>query len=76
LVNTVFRAAGRVKLEFMRWRFESHGEADRLQLRETDRHHITTEDTEVFRTAAAARFIADQEPIGSQMSSRRGVHSA
>ena len=42
-----------------------------LQLRELYRHHIATEDNEVFPTAAAALSASDREAIGNEMASRR-----
>jgi len=42
-----------------------------LQLRALYRHHIATEDNEVFPTAAAALSAADRQAIGSEMASRR-----
>ena len=38
-----------------------------VQLRDLYRHHIATEDNEVFRTAAAALSAADRQAIGSEM---------
>jgi hemerythrin-like domain-containing protein len=54
------------------------GEASRLltllvQLRNLYRHHIATEDNEVFPTAAAALSAADRQAIGSEMASRRSI---
>lgn len=61
----------------------SHGrlppmEASRLSdllggLADLYRHHIGTEDTEVFPFAAAALSPADREAIGTEMAARRGV---
>jgi hemerythrin-like domain-containing protein len=42
-----------------------------LQLRDLYRHHIATEDNEVFPTAAAALSAADRQAIGREMASRR-----
>jgi hemerythrin-like domain-containing protein len=44
-----------------------------LQLRDLYRHHIATEDTEIFPTAAAALSAADREAIGGEMASRRSI---
>jgi len=44
-----------------------------LQLRDLYRHHIATEDTEVFPTAAAALSAADREAIGGEMAFRRSI---
>jgi len=42
-----------------------------VQLRDLYRHHIATEDNEVFPTAKAALSAADREAIGGEMASRR-----
>jgi hemerythrin-like domain-containing protein len=42
-------------------------------LRDLYRHHIATEDNEVFPAAAAALSLADREAIGKEMASRRGI---
>jgi hemerythrin-like domain-containing protein len=42
-----------------------------LQLRDLYRHHIATEDHEVFPAAAAALTDMDRRAIGSEMASRR-----
>jgi hemerythrin-like domain-containing protein len=42
-----------------------------VQLRDLYRHHIATEDNEVFPTANAALSAADREAIGGEMASRR-----
>ena len=42
-----------------------------VQLRDLYRHHIATEEHDVFPAAAAALSIADREAIGSEMASRR-----
>ena len=42
-----------------------------LQLRELYRHHIATEDNEVFPAAAAALSASDRQAIGSEMAYRR-----
>jgi hemerythrin-like domain-containing protein len=44
-----------------------------VQLRDLYRHHIATEDNEVFPAAAAALSVAEREAIGSEMASRRGI---
>ena len=44
-----------------------------IQLRDLYRHHIATEDNEVFPTAAAALSAADREAIGGEMASRRSI---
>jgi hemerythrin-like domain-containing protein len=44
-----------------------------LHLRDLYRHHIATEDNEVFPIAAAAISVADREAIGNEMATRRGV---
>ena len=44
-----------------------------VQLRDLYRHHIATEDNEVFPAAAAALSASDREAIGGEMASRRGV---
>jgi hemerythrin-like domain-containing protein len=44
-----------------------------VQLRDLYRHHIATEDNEVFPTAAAALSAADREAIGGEMASRRSI---
>jgi hemerythrin-like domain-containing protein len=44
-----------------------------LQLRDLYRHHIATEDNEVFPTARAALSAADRTAIGGEMASRRLV---
>jgi hemerythrin-like domain-containing protein len=44
-----------------------------VQLRDLYRHHITTEDNEVFPVAAATLSASDREAIGREMASRRGV---
>jgi hemerythrin-like domain-containing protein len=44
-----------------------------LQLRELYRHHIATEDDEVFPAAAAALSASDRQAIGSEMASRRSL---
>jgi hemerythrin-like domain-containing protein len=43
------------------------------QLRDLYRHHIATEDNEVFPAAAAALSASDRAAIGSEMASRRGI---
>ena len=43
------------------------------QLRDLYRHHIATEDNEVFPTARAALSSADREAIGGEMASRRSA---
>jgi hemerythrin-like domain-containing protein len=43
------------------------------QLRDLYRHHIATEDHDVFPAAAAALSASDREEIGKEMASRRGV---
>jgi hemerythrin-like domain-containing protein len=43
-----------------------------LQLRDLYRHHIATEDNEVFPAAALALFASDRQAIGSEMAHRRG----
>ena len=43
-----------------------------VQLRDLYRHHIATEDNEVF-PAAAALSDTDRQAIGSEMASRRGI---
>ena len=42
-----------------------------LQLRDLYRHHIATEDNEVFPAAAAALSASDRQAIGREMASRR-----
>jgi hemerythrin-like domain-containing protein len=42
-----------------------------VQLRDLYRHHIATEDNEVFPAAATALSAADRQAIGSEMASRR-----
>jgi hemerythrin-like domain-containing protein len=42
-----------------------------LQLRELYRHHIATEDNEVFPAAAAVLSASDRQAIGSEMAYRR-----
>lgn len=44
-----------------------------VPLRDLYRHHIATEDHEVFPAAAAALSVADREAIGNEMASRRGI---
>ena len=44
-----------------------------VQLRDLYRHHIATEDTEVFPAAAAALTASDRQAIGNEMASRRGI---
>jgi len=44
-----------------------------VQLRDLYRHHIATEDHEVFPTAAAALSAADREAVGGEMASRRSI---
>ena len=44
-----------------------------LQLRDLYRHHIATEDNEVFPGAAAALSASDCAAIGCEMASRRGI---
>ena len=43
------------------------------QLRDLYRHHIATEDQEVFPAAAAALSVSDRHAIGKEMASRRGI---
>jgi hypothetical protein len=43
------------------------------QLRDLYRHHIATEDNEVFPAAAAVLSASDRAAIGSEMASRRGI---
>jgi hemerythrin-like domain-containing protein len=43
------------------------------QLRALYRHHIATEDKEVFPAAAAALSAVDRDAIGREMASRRGI---
>ena len=43
------------------------------QLRDLYRHHIATEDNEVFPAAAAVLSVSDRAAIGSEMASRRGI---
>lgn len=45
------------------------------QLSDLYRHHIGTEDREVFPFAAAALSAADREAIGAEMAARRGLGS-
>ena len=47
-----------------------------VQLRDLYRHHIAAEDNEVFPTSAAALSVFDRETIGSEMASRRGIHTS
>jgi hemerythrin-like domain-containing protein len=42
-----------------------------LQLRDLYRHHIATEDNEVFPAAAVALSASDRQAIGSEMANRR-----
>jgi hemerythrin-like domain-containing protein len=42
-----------------------------IQLRDLYRHHIATEDNEVFPAAAAALSAADRQAIGEEMAARR-----
>jgi len=44
-----------------------------FQLRDLYRHHIATEDNEVFPTAGAALSASDLQAIGSEMGARRGI---
>lgn len=44
-----------------------------FQLRDLYRHHIATEDNEVFPAAAAALSASDRQAIGSEMASRRSL---
>jgi hemerythrin-like domain-containing protein len=44
-----------------------------IQLRDLYRHHIATEDNEIFPAAAAALSAADRQAIGSEMASRRSI---
>ena len=44
-----------------------------VQLRDLYRHHIATEDNEVFPIAAAAISVSDREAIGNEMASRRSL---
>jgi len=44
-----------------------------LQLRDLYRHHIATEDKEVFPAAAAALSASDRQAIGSEMANRRSL---
>jgi hemerythrin-like domain-containing protein len=44
-----------------------------LQLRDLYRHHIATEDNEVFPAAAAALSATDRQAIGSEMAKRRSL---
>jgi hemerythrin-like domain-containing protein len=44
-----------------------------VQLRDLYRHHIATEDNEVFPAAAAALSAADRQVIGGEMASRRSI---
>jgi hemerythrin-like domain-containing protein len=44
-----------------------------VQLRDLYRHHIATEDNEIFPAAAAALSATDRQVIGSEMASRRSV---
>ena len=44
-----------------------------VELRDLYRHHISTEDNEVFPTAAAALSAADCEAIGGEMAFRRAI---
>jgi hemerythrin-like domain-containing protein len=44
-----------------------------VQLRDLYRHHIATEDNEVFPAAAAALSATDCKAIGSEMTSRRSL---
>jgi hemerythrin-like domain-containing protein len=46
------------------------------QLRDLYRHHIATEDQEVFPAAAAALSASDRQAIGKEMASRRGVRDS
>jgi hemerythrin-like domain-containing protein len=44
-----------------------------LQLRDLYRHHIATEDNEVFPAAAVALSASDRQAIGSEMAYRRSL---
>ena len=44
-----------------------------LQLRDLYRHHIATEDNEVFPAAALALSASDRQAIGSEMAHRRSL---
>jgi hemerythrin-like domain-containing protein len=44
-----------------------------VQLRDLYRHHIATEDNEVFPAASRVLSAPDREAIGREMSSRRGI---
>ncbi len=44
-----------------------------LQLRDLYRHHIATEDNEVFPAAAAALSASDRQARGGEMASRRSI---
>jgi hemerythrin-like domain-containing protein len=44
-----------------------------LHLRDLYRHHIATEDNEVFPAAAVALSAADRQAIGGEMASRRSI---
>jgi hemerythrin-like domain-containing protein len=44
-----------------------------LQLRDLYRHHIATEDNEVFPAAALALSASDRQAIGSEMADRRSL---
>ncbi|MEO8595879.1 MAG: hemerythrin domain-containing protein [Candidatus Solibacter sp.] len=46
-----------------------------VQLRDLYRHHIATEDNEVFPAAAAALTASDRQAIGKEMASRRFVET-
>ena len=43
------------------------------ELRDLYRHHMATEDNEVFPAAAAYLSASDREAIGKEMAIRRGV---
>ena len=45
-------------------------------LQDLYRHHIATEDNEVFPAAAAALSAADRESIGREMAARRGIRAS
>jgi hemerythrin-like domain-containing protein len=47
-----------------------------VQLRDLYRHHIATEDNEVFPTAAAALSASERAAIGNEMASRRGIRKS
>ena len=46
------------------------------QLAKLYRHHIATEDTEIFPFAANALASSDRQAIGAEMAARRGIGSA